>query len=437
MYAVTHMREFIGNTYYSRHPLTKADYKRGRSLFVLEGTMANGILALTSGAFLSGYASSLGADDSLNGIIGAIPTLLCAVQLFSCVVMENLREKKFLIAILAFAHRLLLTLIFFVPLFVSNEALRLAAVIGIFAAAHGCGAFIGTGVGSWLRKLVPERKLGRYLGKRDAKALAFTTVVSLAMGKLLDFSRGRDAEQTGFLIIGMAVLAMAFVNFYCVSNIKEPPGDECHKRVKLNQVFTEPFKSSGFRKIIGFYGFWNLGLQIAGPFFSVYMVTGLNLDYTYITLLGLIATLSRVVASIFWGRMADRRSWLWITKASMLLLGIVHMSWFFMTKETCLVLQPILQCTSGIAWGGIAISVFNVQYQYAPEDKQVLFVGANTAYAGMIGFGASLLGAVLLKLLPNLQLAGTTITGMQILFALSGSLIIGCAWYVHTVLKKF
>ncbi|WP_394915867.1 MFS transporter [uncultured Robinsoniella sp.] len=436
MYAITHMRTFISDTYYSRQPMNEADFKRARSLFVLEGSMANGVLALTSGAFLSGYASMMGADDSLNGIIGAIPTLLCVVQLFSTVVLENLREKKFIIAFLALMHRLLLTLIFFVPLFVREPAFRLAAVVGIFAAAHGCGAFIGTGAGNWLRNLVPGRELGSYLGKRDAKALAFTTIVSLSMGKLLDWFRGQNAEQAGFLTIGLAVLAMTFVDFYCFSSAKEPVAEESKEPTRLKHVFTEPLKNKGFRKIIGFYGFWNLGLQIAAPFFSVYMVTGLNLDYTYMTFLGLIASLSRVFASGIWGRLADRKSWLWVTKTSMLLLGCVHISWFFMTKETCLVLQPILQSLSGIAWGGIAISVFNVQYQYAPDNKQMLFVGANSAYAGMIGFASSLLGAALLTILPSGSLFGMAVNGMQFLFVLSGSLIIGCSCYVHFILKK-
>lgn len=436
MYAVNYMRQLIFNTYYNRQPMNEADYQKSRHLFVVEGSMSNGILALTTGAFLSGYASMLGADDSLNGIIGAIPTLSCVVQLFSSAVLENLKEKKFTIAVLAFAHRLLLTLLFFVPLFIPGKALRLLTVIVIFAAAHACGAFIGTGAGNWLRKLVPEHELGVYLGKRDAKALAFTTGVTLVMGKMLDYFRMHQAEQTGFLTIGMAVLAMTFVNFYCMSTIKEPTEEALRPKVNLKQVFTEPVKNHSFRKIIGFYGFWNLGLQIAAPFFSVYMVTGLQLDYTYIMLLGLIASLSRVASAGIWGRLADRRSWLWITKMSMLLLGFVHLSWFFMTKETCILLQPILQCASGIAWGGIALSIFNVQFLYAPRDKQVMFVGANSAYAGLIGFGGTLIGGLLLKVLPSFQIGAFPVNGMQILFALSGGLIMGCSWYVHRVLRR-
>lgn len=160
------------------------------------------------------------------------------------------------------------------------------------------------------------------------------------------------------------------------------------------------------------------------------MVTGLKLDYTYITFLGLISSSVRVIASYLWGRLADIYSWLKVARCSMFLLGIVHLSWLFMTPETCYTLQPVLQALSGAAWGGIAIAVFNLQYHYAPTEKRVLYVSANSSYAGLCGFFATLLGALLLKILPSVTIGGLMVTGMQIIFAMSGGLILGCVWYM-------
>ena len=383
MVTVLQLKQMVSQAYFGDTVMTETDYSRGRKLFIAEGCCANGVVTLTTGAFLSGYAGYLGADDSLNGIIGSVPVLLCTLQMFSSVVLV----------------------------------------------AHFFGAFIGTGTGSWLLSLVPENIRGTYLGRKDAFAFAFTTVLSLVCGRVLDWMRSSHQDLTGYYIIGLIVLSTAFTDFWCLSSIREPVS-EPHRR-SLKAAVIDPLFDSEYRKIIGLYMFWNLALQVAGPFFSVYMVTGLSLDYTYITFLGLIASSVRVVAACFWGRLADATSWLHAARCSMLLLGFVHTSWLFMTPSTCLILQPVLQALSGAAWGGIAIAVFSLQYQYAPADKRVSYVSANSSYAGLCGFFATLLGASLLKILPEFQIGGFPVSGMQMIFALSGVLIILCVRYMR------
>ena len=228
-----------------------------------------------------------------------------------------------------------------------------------------------------------------------ASILSLIPILSLIMGRILDWFRAGHQDLLGYYIVGLVVLSVAFTDVWCLSSIKEPAVKP--HRQSLKAVITEPFLDKEYRKIILLYMFWNLALQVAGPLFSVYMVTGLKLDYTYITFLGLISSTVRVFAAYAWGRFADATSWLKAAKCSMCLLGMVHFSWLFMTKDTYMVLQPLLQALSGAAWGGIAIAVFNIQYQFAPSEKRVLYVSANSSYAGLCGFFATLLGAALLK----------------------------------------
>ena len=278
MVTVLQIKQMVSQAYFGDAVMTETDYSRGRKLFIAEGCCANGVVTLTTGAFLSGYAGYLGADDSLNGIIGSIPVLLCTLQMFSSVVLENLRQKKFLIACFALIHRLLLSSVFFVPLVVEDNTGRLAAVVAIYVVAHFFGAFIGTGTGSWLLSLVPENIRGTYLGRKDAFAFAFTTVLSLLCGRILDWMRGAHQDLLGYYIIGLIVLSTAFTDFWCLSSIREPV-QETHRR-SLKAAVIDPLLDREYRKVIGLYMFWNLALQVAGPFFSVYMVNGLSLDYT-------------------------------------------------------------------------------------------------------------------------------------------------------------
>lgn len=112
--AVLLLKEKVSRTFFSGTTMTEADFTKGRRLFIAEGCCANGIVTLTTGAFLSGYANSLGATDSINGIIGSIPVLLCTLQMFSSILLESLCRKKCLISsFFLFIHRLLLASVFF------------------------------------------------------------------------------------------------------------------------------------------------------------------------------------------------------------------------------------------------------------------------------------------------------------------------------------
>jgi Major Facilitator Superfamily. len=431
------VKKFVSKIYYNQKPLSDQDYTKGTRLFLLEGISANAIAGLTTGSFLSGFLTSLGVEDSLNGIVGSIPVLLCAVQLFSSVIFENIKQKKFLIALFAFIHRVLLSFMFLVPFLVKGMGARVIFIIALFFLSHFCGNFIGTGAGNWMLKLLRGKNVGKYLGIKDACALAALTLTTLTMGYILDRFRAKDAEANGFLLIGALVLILAFINFLCFSLIKEPNTPKNSRLIKLKNVLIEPLKDKRFRKIMIFCILWNLSLQVAGPFFAVYNVSRLKLDYTYITVVSLISAVARVCAATIWGRLADKKSWFWVIKSSMFLLGIVHVGWFFMSKDSYLILQPLLQIFSGIAWGGIAISVFNLPYIYAPEEAKVMYVGANSAYAGIFGFIATLIGASIVGLFKQVTILGLDISGIQILFAISGFSILGCVFYVKKVLEKF
>lgn len=433
MVTACNIRQWVNRAYFCSEPMTDSDYSKGRRLFLAEGCFANGIVTLTTGAFLSGYGDFLGADDSVNGLMGSIPVLLCSLQAFSSIILEGLARKKCLIAGFALIHRLLLAFLFFIPLLTPDPGLRLAAAVGVYGISHFFGAFIGTGTGNWLLQLVPKNLQGSYLGKKDSLSFAFSTVMSLIMGWSMDWFRKNHMEQHGFLVAGLAVFFLSLLNFSCLSSIREP---QCTPlRQRLRDAAFMPLADREYRKVMMVYMFWNLGLQIAGPFFSVYMVTGLKLNYAYITFLGLISSTARVISARLWGRLADASSWLLAARLSMGLLGVVHSFWLFMSPENCYVLQPVLQALSGAAWGGIAIAVFNLQYHYAPAEKRVLYVSANSSYAGLCGFLATLWGALFLRLVPDLQIGAATVDGMRILFLLSGILILCCVRYMKRLPK--
>jgi Na+/melibiose symporter-like transporter len=429
---------FIRSTYYSEEPLNGKDYIRSRKFSILEGCTARTVFNLTSGAFLAGFASYLGAGDSFNGIIGAIPVLAAVIQLFSPLYFEKIEKRKLQVTILNSTHRLLLGLMVFIPFIAAGRTPRLILLAGMYFLAYLLQCFANPAASTMLIDLTPENIRGRYFGARESYLLAVGITLTLIMGIVMDAFKDGGNQYGGFIVMFSLVLAMAAFNFFFWSKIKEPPVRRNKTTLRISKIITIPLKDKGFRRIVLLYVIYNVGLQIGGPFFSVYMVTGLRLNYTFIMVMSMISTVTNVILVRVWGRIADQKSWVFVIKYSILLLGITHFLWFFANSSTAHTLLPFLHVMSGAAWAGITISTFNIQFTFAPEEGRTVYVGFNAALGGLMGFAGTLVGSELLIVFSNLDMdiSGFTLGGMQIILSTSGVLLALCAAYIHFFIKQ-
>jgi MFS family permease len=101
---------------------------------------------------------------------------------------------------------------------------------------------------------------------------------------------------------------------------------------------------------------WNFGLNIAGPFFSVYMVENLNATPTVVGVLSIVASLSAIPAMRLLGSLNDRWGSYKVTLMTGLLIPLVPVLWIFTRNPWHVV--PI-NIVSGILWAGYGLAIFN------------------------------------------------------------------------------
>ncbi|MCM8711479.1 MFS transporter [Clostridium sp. SYSU_GA19001] len=431
-------KQLLHKAYFNSSILNRRDYERGRKLFIFEGSTGMGVFFLTTGAFLSGLANYMGASDEFNGIIGAIPVFAGVAQMFSSLVFEKLHRRKFLISLLCLIFRLLLGIMFFIPLFTSNTALRLALLAVIYGLAYSLSAFITPALSNWLIDLTPVNIRGNYLARKDAFSLAFITVITFVLGKMLDIFKQNNNEISGFVILGLIIIFLGVSNFGFLTYIKEPVIEKINNDIKLKHIFIKPVKDKKFRLIIILFITWNIALQIAGPFFSVYMVTRLNLSYMYIMVMGVISSLVRMFIVPIWGRIADNKSWVTCTKYSIGLLAVCHFLWLFVNNITVIFLVPLLHVIGGMAWAGINIALFNIQFLFSPKEGRTMYLGLNAAVGGLLGFLSTIVGSRILTLLGDngVTFFNFNFSNMQILFSISGILLTICTLYINLFIKE-
>lgn len=418
--------------------ISEALMEKGRTLFIYEGVTARSINVLTTGAFLAGFIKLMGARDSFNGVIGAIPTIAGVIQLLSPIFLERLHSRKLLVAVLSFVHRILLSLMFFIPLFIKDTTTRFYIIVAVSLISYCSLAFMSPAAANWIVCLTDIRVRGKYFGKRDSILLGISTVVSLLVGKILDVSRNNKMEYFGFIVNAIILIVLTCANTGLVTKIPEPKIKLSHSSLNIRDVFTKPLQDKGFRKVIIITVLWNIALQIGAAFFSVYMVSGLDLKYSYITIMTTLGSLIAVIFARLYGKLADRTSWEFVTMLCIGVLSVCHLVWALTSKSNVYLLLPVSQFLSGAAWGGINIAIFNIQFKYAPEEGRTIYLGFNAAIGGVIGFAVAMVGARIVSVLEGVSVSFGSLTfgNMQVVFGISSIMLFVCAITIKMLFKN-
>lgn len=425
----------INSIYTNSEPITGREMEISRSLSIYEGCTARTIVTLTSGAFLAGYAKFLGSSDQIAGIIAAIPVLASALMVISPLFYEKMETRKLITCLFCLVGRLLLGTIIFIPFIKVSYGIKIVLLMLIFFIANVFTAFTLPAAQIWLQSITPESIRGRYFGKRESIIVAFVTTVTLIMGQILDWSRQMGNQLAGFIIIYAFVAIAAIVNFILFSYMKEPRVPIYDTKLNLKTVLILPVKNKRFFNLILLIILWNFSFQIGIPFTSVYMVSGLELSYGIITSMVVFASLVSVITARYWGKIADRKSWIYLLRVIVLLQILSFFIWFFINDRLVIPLLIAAHFSGGAAISGINICINNLLYDYSPKENKTVYMGFASAVGGAFGFLGTLGGSFLLKLTSDYKivLGPAKVGNIQIIFFLSGIALTGCIIFIKYI----
>lgn len=415
-----------------------ADMKRSRQAFIFEGITGIGQFSLTNGAFLAGFIALLGGSDRINGMIAVTPAIAGVFQIVSPLIFERMVTRKKTAVLIAVFLRLFLSSVFFLPIIMDKIGIGLQTFIVLFALAYTLNALLAPVISNWMVEVTPMDIRGKYLAAREKIALLVTAVMTIVLGKVLDFTELNGNSFLGFIIVGIVLVVLGIINVLSVLSAVEIEGKNEPKVYHIQQVLTVPLKDKNFRKIILLFIIWSFALQIGAPFISVYLKTNIHLSYTYILTNSVISTVVRVLFTTQWGKIADNKSWFLSTKLSLFILAIDHILWGFVTADNYWYLVPLLHVVGGFAWGGIGISLFNIQFLFAKREGRTMYLGLNAAIGGLFSLFAVWIGGLIVDALEGVtfQVLIWRFGGMQMTFLLSGIFVMLCPLFVHFVLEK-
>lgn len=368
--------------------LTAEEIESGFKNVIKDGLASQTMVTFTSGVFLVAFALQLGASNTFIGLLAALPPLLQLVQIPSIYLIEKVRVRRAISVYTSLVSRTFWLFIALIPyLFHGRERLHfliLALILqSSFAAVSTCSW------NSWMRDLVPQDRLGVFFSKRMSFSIAVSLPLYLATGFFIDRWQMLfpHYEIYSYSILFFLGFLTGMIGVYFISTIPEPKMSSSKERQNLFRLIGQPFKDGNFKSLILFLGSWNFAVNLAAPFFTVYMLKRLELDMTLIIILTITSQAMNFIFLHVWGKYTDRFSNKSVLGVCGPLFIICILLWTFTTLPEKHVLSiPLLfaiHVFTGISTAGVSLASGNIGLKLAPKVSA-------TPYLAAIGFVNSL-----------------------------------------------
>ncbi len=340
--------------------------------------------------YLTPFALALGASAAQIGLLTAVPQLISTlIQPIAGSFTEHAESRKKICKIFLLIARLA-----WIPVMMLSFArgfdvfALLLLFVSISAAASSFGRLAWT---SWIGELVPEQIRGRYFGKRNMFIGASSFIAVLLAGWVL----GISDTMAGFALIFLSALVLYFIGLRYLMKIPEPSvkNHNGHK-ISLNiSEFLSSMKKTNFRHFMVFAIFFDFSVYLAAPFFTVYMISELQIGYYWFAIISAASMLAGMLSQKYWGKITDKYGDKNVMMICAALASLVPLVFVFSRSVPLLILADIF---SGFAWAGLDLAIFNFLLDSSPPLKRPLFISNYQFFDGLAVAGGSMVGGALI-----------------------------------------
>ena len=387
--------------------VSEEECARGLRLLVVEAAFSGGATALTTGVILTAFALHLGASNVMVGVLASAPFLAQLLQLPAILLVERLRKRKRIAVLTSIVGRSMLVVMAGTAFFTGLTPLL------IFLAAQvtlcGLGAVGACAWNAWLRDLAPENRLGQVFARRTVWLTAINLALGLAAALALDNtgeqSRARDLVFAGMFAAGcIAGLISARIVAAMPEPLMPPPGDP----VGLAELMRQPIRDGNFRRLLVFIAAWHFAVNLATPFFTVYIVRQLGFHVSFVMVLSVVSQIANILALRSWGALSDRfanKSVLAVC-APVYILSIVAMIGASQIADRDLVKLwlIVLHLFMGASVAGVTLTSANIGLKLSPRGSATAYVAVSAIVTALAAGLAPIAGGLLADFFANRRL---------------------------------
>jgi len=347
-------------------------------------------------AFIPLFALAYGADNQQVGWITAIGNLAGAAALFpGARLMEKTGKRKSIVLWSGGGiARIMLLLLAFIPLF----TLPAPVAILLITALNGVRAFMANFANpAWtamVADIVPEFMRGRYFSQRNlTMGIATLVFAALAGWVIRTGNQWQGNSLLGYQLSFALAFAFGMVSTLQFAQIRDPHSSQHHVQVRQAGSLRDALKSSP-----GYLGFvisgfvWNFALQIAAPFFNVYLVTEMGANVGLVGIFTSLSSLAALGGQLFWGKLLDRRGSVFLQLVTGFPISLLPVMWIFYSEPWQVGVNNLF---GGFLWAGFNLANFNLLLQVTPEAGRARAVALYQTGVFASAFLGPLLGGYL------------------------------------------
>lgn len=376
--------------------LTDAEIRRGLKMVIGDGLAAEAMTTFTGGTFLVAMALLLGASNFQIGVLAALPTFTNVFQLLSIWLVGRFRNRRLIAVGCALLARIPLLIIGLLTL---SSTTSIGLLMSFLFFYYSFGSIAGPSWNSWMKDLVPEDQRGSYFARRTRLSQILNVCLSVILALLLDLIKKYypSAELTTYALLFIAGGIAGITGALILSRSPEPLSQL--SGANFFHLLRQPFSNRNFSRLLIFNACWTFSLNLATPFFTVYMIKTMNLPLSYIIGLNILGLLSSIFTIRTWGSLTDRYSNKTIIAIGGPLYILCLIGWCFVGIYTRfyanLALLIGINIVSGIATAGINLSLTNIGLKLAPREDAITYLSAQNITSALFSSLAPLLGGLL------------------------------------------
>jgi MFS family permease len=314
--------------------------------------------------YLSVYILALGATRSQVGLMSSLSSLSAALLLLpgAFLVERYGYRKQFTVIFGGVISRLMILFLAFVPFFIEAPAVVWVAIL--IAVARD--AFVNLAFPGWMSitgDIVPINGRGRYFGSRNFVMAIAGILTTLLIGELIT----QAGSPGGYQIAIMIAFLFGVVSTFSFAHIRDPKGNApiaASSTLSFSSIWGDLRVQRTIVALFATTALWNFSLNIAGPFFTVYLVQELHATAAMVGLTSVATSVASMLVQRRVGALSDRWGPRRVQLMSMLLIPILPTCWIFITQPWQVIPVNLL---GGVLWGAYSLASFNYVLALFPD----------------------------------------------------------------------
>lgn len=415
------------------------EYARSRKAYVVQCTAEYFVSILVADVFLAKLLSSLGISDSLVGIISSFITLAFVIQLFTLQLIKVKVSAKKLVMTLDTVSIFFFMFMYLIPFVPAGKTVKTVLMVVSILFAYICKYLNLNICFRWANGYVAPDKRASFSAGKEMVSLLSGMVFTAVVGYIVDKFEMNNNLSGGFLFISLVILVLNICNFISFTLIKKDSVEEKNLETSepVRVVLHKTLGNKNFRRVIMLTILFDVARYFSAGFMGIYKSKELMMSVFLVQVINISANLMRFLVSKPMGRYSDKKSF---AKGFELALWIEAVAFFiciFTTKSTwyLIIIYSVLRAC---ATAGTNANSYNIVYSYVDSKYIVQAMAIKNCIGGLFGFGASLLGGMILDYVQKNgnSLFGLNVYGQQVLTAISFVVIVISIIYIRKTIVK-